>query len=55
MKSLKYIPSFNQVTGGVTSTLVMLQLEYLFGKTSGKIFFKYLEPCEEDSYIQGES
>ena len=55
MKILRYIPAFNQVTGGMTSTILMLQLEYWFEKTSGKVFFKFLEPCEDPAYRPGDA
>ncbi|MGL6174077.1 MAG: hypothetical protein ACRC1P_05660, partial [Cellulosilyticaceae bacterium] len=55
MKKLRYCPELNKVTGGVTSTLVMMQLEFWFEKNDGEMFFKFLEPCEDPSYRKGDS
>lgn len=55
MKKLRYYPELNQVTGGINATLLMLQLEYWFEKSGGNAFFKFLEPCEDMNYREGDS
>lgn len=55
MKKLRYYPELNKVTGGITSTILMLQLEYWFEHTDGNAFFKFLEPCEDMQYRKGDS
>lgn len=53
MKILRYIPALNQVTGGVSGSILMMQLEYWFEKAQGEVFFKFLEPCEDPAYKPG--
>lgn len=55
MKKLRYYPELNKISGGITSTLVMLQLEYWFEKIEGNTFFKFLEPCQDNHYKVGDS
>lgn len=55
MKKLRYYPELNQITGGITSTILMLQLEYWFENTDRNAFFKFLEPCEDMHYRCGDS
>ncbi|MGL4736755.1 MAG: hypothetical protein ACRCW2_04790 [Cellulosilyticaceae bacterium] len=55
LRVIKYQPELNEVTGGITATIVMGQLEYWFHKTEGKPFYKFLAPCEDESYRVGDS
>lgn len=55
MKKLRYYPELNEATGGITSTILMLQLEYWFERVDGEAFFKFLEPCEALQYRGGDS
>lgn len=54
-KVLNYCPSLNQITGSITASLLMCQLEYWFHKTKGKAFYKFLEPCIHSHYKKGDS
>lgn len=53
--AIPYYPSLNQLTGSVTASILMLQLEYWFAKQNGDRFFKFIEPCEHDCYKEGDS
>ncbi|MEG0085924.1 MAG: hypothetical protein RR090_12575 [Niameybacter sp.] len=55
MKTLKYCPQLNQITGSVTASLLLCQLEYWFKHTKGKTFYKFLGPCEDMHYRTGDS
>lgn len=50
-----YYKELNSYTGSVTGTIVMTQLEYWFSKMNGKKFFKFLEPCDQNEYKEGDS
>lgn len=54
-KVLKYCPKLNRVTGSVTASILMCQLEYWFQKTNDQPFYKFLEPCEDVCYKTGDS
>lgn len=54
-KVLKYCPDLNPITGSVTASLLMCQLEYWFDKTRNKPFYKFLEPCADECYKVGDS
>ena len=54
-KLLKYCPKLNTITGSVTASILMCQLEYWFGKTKDQPFYKFLEPCEDVCYKTGDS
>lgn len=55
MKTLKYCPELNTFTGSITASLVLCQLEYWFSKKDLKPFYKFLSPCEDEHYHQGDS
>lgn len=55
MKNLRYHPQLNTLTGSVTASLLMSQLEYWFHKTGHKPFYKFLAPCEDAHYQLGDS
>lgn len=52
---LKYCPKLNKLTGSVTSSLLLCQLEYWFEKMKGECFYKFLEPCQHYAYKTGDS
>lgn len=54
-KCLKYCPELNQLTGSITASLLLCQLEYWFDKTQGEAFYKFLEPCGHGSYKKGDA
>ena len=54
-KVLKYCPKLNTITGSVTASILMCQLEYWFQKTKDQPFYKFLEPCEDVCYKTGDS
>lgn len=54
-KVLKYCPKLNAITGSVTASILMCQLEYWFQKTKDQPFYKFLEPCEDVCYKNGDS
>lgn len=55
MKKICYYPELTKITGSVTATLMMSQLEFWFKTTGGKSFFKFLEPCAHERYKEGDS
>lgn len=55
MKYLKYCPELNHITGSITASLLMCQLEYWFQKKDYKPFYKFLEPCSFEHYHKGDS
>ena len=55
MKNLRYCPELNTITGSVTASLLMCQLEYWFNKKGNKPFYKFLGPCEDEHYHTGDS
>lgn len=54
-KVLNYCPSLNTITGSITASLLMCQLEYWFDKTKGESFYKFLEPCTHSHYKKKDS
>lgn len=55
LRVIKYQPELNAITGSMTATIVMGQLEYWFEKMEGKTFYKFLAPCEDACYREGDS
>ncbi|MEG0578664.1 MAG: hypothetical protein RR490_01980 [Niameybacter sp.] len=54
-KCLKYCPELNTLTGSITASLLLCQLEYWFDKTKSTPFYKFLEPCGHNAYKKGDS
>lgn len=52
---MKYQPELNEITGSITATILMGQLEYWFDRLEGKPFYKFLAPCEDECYREGDS
>jgi len=53
-RSIPYLPDLRPITGSVTATILMQQLDYWFSqKPEG--FYKFLSPCNHEQYKQGDS
>ena len=52
---IPYYPNLNEITGSVTASILMMQLEYWFAKKDGNAFFKFTEPCDHPLYKEGDS
>lgn len=55
LRTLNYCPELNRITGSVTASLLLAQLEYWFEKTHHKTFYKFLTTCEDSRYKKGDS
>ena len=55
MRKICYYPELTTITGSITATLLMSQLEFWFKVTGGKSFYKFMEPCEHGYYKEGDS
>jgi hypothetical protein len=53
-ESIPYIRPLNEYTGSVLSTILMQQLDYWFMRYPDG-FYKFLEPCDNNFYKEGES
>lgn len=53
--SIPYVKELRELTGSVTATILMQQLDYWFDKTDGKPFYKFLESCVHKDYKKGDS
>lgn len=54
-RMIPYRQELNQITGGVTSSILLQQLIYWWHRSEGKPFFKFIEPCGHDRYRDGDS
>lgn len=52
---ISYYKELRQITGSVTGSILMQQLDYWFSKTHGKPFYKFKAPCEHALYKEGDS
>lgn len=52
---IPYYPNLNEITGSVTASILMMQLEYWFAKKEGQEFFKFTEPLDHPLYKEGDS
>ena len=53
--NVPYIKELRQLSGSVTASILMQQLDYWFEKKPGG-FYKFLEPCENNElYKTGDS
>ena len=50
-----YRKELNDITGGVTSTILLQQISYWWVKSGRKPFYKFIEPCGHERYKQGDS
>lgn len=55
MQVIPYYPELGKELGSITSAILMRQLEYWFDKTGNKGFYKFLEPCDNPCYKNGDS
>lgn len=51
---IPYVKELNKVTGSVTASILMQQLEYWFDKKADG-FYKFAEPCANAAYVDGDS
>lgn len=52
---IPYRKELNDITGGITSTILLQQFIYWWKKAGNKPFFKFIEPCGHDYYKAGDS
>lgn len=52
---IPYFKELRVLTGSVTATILMQQLDYWFEKGSGEAFYKFKAPCENRYYKSGDS
>lgn len=55
LNTIPYYPELGKKLGGITPAILMRQLEYWFDKNKYKNFYKFLEPCDNGSYKDGDS
>lgn len=55
LNTIPYYPELGKKLGGITPAILMRQLEYWFDKNKYKNFYKFLEPCDNGSYKNGDS
>ena len=53
--TITYRKELNAITGSVTATILLQQLIYWFNKNDYKPFYKFIEPCNNEKYIDGDS
>ena len=53
--TITYRKELNSITGGVTATILLQQLIYWFDKNDSKPFYKFIEPCSNEKYTDGDS
>ena len=52
---IPYFKELRILTGSVTATILMQQLDYWFSKQDGEPFYKFKAPCENEYYKSGDS
>ena len=52
---ITYRKELNEITGGVMATILLQQLIYWSDKNDNKPFYKFVEPCENEKYNDGDS
>jgi len=50
-----YFPAYNRITGGVLSSILLLQAVYWWGKSGKKKFYKFRDKCKHPLYAEGDS
>jgi len=50
-----YRKELNAITKKVTATLLLQQMIYWYSKSSNGTFYKFIEPCKNDAYSEGDS
>lgn len=54
-RMIAYRPSWRQVTGSITSAILLQQMIYRWEGNNCQPFYKYKEPCAADDYRPGDS
>jgi len=54
-RMILYRPEWRQITGSVTSTILLQQIIFHWDKNGRKPFYKFKEPCEHQLYKAGDS
>lgn len=54
-RSIPYIKELRKITGSVTASILMQQLDYWFDERGGNPFYKFLEPCAHQKYKKDDS
>ena len=54
LKTITYYPSLRDAVGSVNAAILMAHLEGCF-REKGKIFYKFMEPCNYGAYVEGTS
>lgn len=52
---IPYRKELNLITGGVTATILLQQIIYWYSNNGNKPFYKFIEPCQHEKYIAGDS
>ena len=50
-----YRKELNSITGSVTATILLQQLIYWFNQNNNEPFYKFIEPCNNEKYTDGDS
>lgn len=54
-KVISYRKELNKTTKSVTATILLQQLIHRFTNNNNKPFYKFIEPCDNDLYVAGDS
>lgn len=54
-RSIPYRPEYNLITGRVTATILLQQINYWWYTMKRRPFYKFREPCEHEKYNDGDS
>lgn len=54
-RMIAYRPKFREITGSVTSAILLQQILYRWKHNNFQPFYKYKEPCDADGYRGGDS
>ncbi len=52
---IPYRKELNAITGSITATILLQQIMYWYAKNDYKAFYKFIEPCNHEKYIEGDS
>lgn len=50
-----YRPKLKEITGSITSAILLQKILYLWDENNGEPFFKFKEPCAHELYEPGKS
>ena len=54
-KSIPYRPQYNRITGSVTASVVLQQINYWWHVKGRQPFYKFQSPCKHEKYREGDS